>query len=232
VRKGLVRLAGMSILFTGLACADTISIVFPNLMSNAPATLKIQSNGNGGVDTGQSGITSGNPLALSAQYTLGDLISNYTNNMLTVTGAFLQLPFVLDNPLVSGASSWVIFSGVTGAGTVSIQSALHSVSNIPVANLANYDLFANGFQADFLAGHPITITFNISDTLTPLWDNQPGNLSGVSFYSISDIRPLHGTPTSPLQLVLNVADTPEPYTPALFGLGLAAIGFLKWRKSR
>ncbi len=242
MRIGLVRVIGLGILSATLLCADAIPIPFPNLTNNLPnGVLQIVINSSHGL---QSGSLSPAPGNLGGSYTIGNVIGGYNASGQTVTGAFLELPFVFGDSAVtitgqiSGPSrpplpTWVTFTGSLGSGVFSIISTLHSVSSVPFADLAHYDLFANGFGPDFLAGNNITIRFQVPDTLTPNFSGYPGGwAAGTYRFGLTNSRTISGTPASPLQLVLDVQGVPEPFTAALFGIGLAAIGFLNWRRSR
>jgi hypothetical protein len=135
--------------------------------------------------------------------------------------------------------------GQLGALNVNITAG-NVTKTLIGTNVSGYDLFANGFAKELLAGSTISITFNVPDSVTE--QTIATNFSGwggasrvpfvqPSLLHLDDTRIIIGGnsvnfltlyTTPPAQLGLA---TPEPVSGILVGVGLAALVYVR-RRSR
>jgi hypothetical protein len=166
----LLRSLLVSCLFAATAFASTLQIAAPALVpgsTNSSTVYTLKTNGNGGINGGQTGFSSA-----SNNLTATTGFSGYLSGLpggATITGATLNLQALFGQSPFSQVGSNVFFTpgfaSTISNFNIGISSTLHSVS-FAGNSLSGYDLFANGFAADILAGDALSLVFTAKDGFT------------------------------------------------------------------
>lgn len=167
----LLRSLLVSCLFACTAFASTLQVTAPAFVpgsttSNTVYTFKIK--GTGGINTAQTKFNhASNNLTATTAFT------GYLSGLpagATITGATLNLQAIFAQGAFTPIGSNVFFtpgfSSTIGNFNITIASTLHSITLSGVNSVVGYDLFANGFTADILAGDPLSLTFSAKNNFT------------------------------------------------------------------
>jgi hypothetical protein len=201
---------------------------------------------------------SGNPVALSLGIPF--TFSNYSGSLAQgskLTGATLNINMLIGAAVgtVTNSDPSSPFFVPTLAGllsnpviTISAGSISHTING---TSASAYDLLANGFGPQLTAGAPLVITFNATDTVSAVGSYTPPTTTNVNILGFSgrgvytppppvmlgemltltESRTVNGTFTLTLTSDQGgVQEAPEPFSMVLTGCGLAAIGYLRFRK--
>ena len=166
----LLRSLLVSCLFAATAFASTLQIAAPALApasTNSSTVYTFKTNGNGGINAGQSGFSSASN-NLTATTGLTGYLSGLPGGA-TITGATLNLQAIFGQSSFSPVGNNVFFTpaftSTISNFNIGISSTLHSVS-FAGNGVSGYDLFANGFTADILAGNALSLVFTANDGFT------------------------------------------------------------------
>ena len=228
----------------------TSTIAVPGSFSSVlSGTLAYGANMSGG----SVALSAGAPLVFSGY-------SAFVGAGHTLTGATLNLDLLIGNPTLGGSDlGWLPSLPQVGSSlaNLSITISTGSVSRtLNATSVTAYDLFANGFSADLLAGKPLTITFNGMDSVFVPVNSTSVSTSGqviiggirmpadywatqapivlltdtrtITSASGSTFLTLHET--DPATVAPALADNPEPLTTVLVGGGLLLLGCIRFRR--
>ncbi len=222
---------------------STLSGTFNYGMTGLTTNSVALSGGSPFVFSGYSGSIDPGYKLSGATLNLGLLIGNMTTDLRSSSlGSLSSLP------QVNGTLSNLLITISTGSFSKSVNAT----------SVTAYDLFANGFGADILAGKPLTITFSGVDSIyglsAPLMSDPSASpivvLGGIRMPSdyvqtqmmqsivLGDTRTIASVngstylklyETAP-QSAAPLADAPEPISTALVGCGLLLLGYIRLRK--